>query len=157
AIPCCGCVCRRFAPRWAMPPPRRTISKRLGGWAIGCVGGDDRECPAPVTPDAPGPIVGRQDEVATLERWFQRAAHGARQVVFVSGEVGVGKTTVLELWHARLGAESGIRLAWGQCIEHTGTGEPYLPLLQALGQLCRGPHHLEVLAVLRQYAPQWLV
>ena len=45
------------------------------------------------TPEAPpalttGPLVGRQGEVETLERWFQRAGQGARQLVFVSGEAG---------------------------------------------------------------------
>jgi predicted ATPase len=121
------------------------------------LGGEDQECLAPVTPDGSGPLVGRQEEVAALERWFQRAADGARQVVFVSGEVGVGKTTVVEVWQTRLEAGSGVRLAWGQCVEHMGAGESYLPLLQALGQLCRGPRPQEVLAVLRQYAPLWLV
>ena len=89
------------------------------------LGGEDRDRPAPVTTDATGPIVGRQDEVEALERCFQRAAHGARQVVFVSGEAGVGKTTVVELWQARLGAGNGVRLAWGQCVEHYGAGKSY--------------------------------
>jgi hypothetical protein len=82
---------------------------------------------------------------------------GARQVVFVSGEAGVGKTTVGEVWQARLGTGSGVRLAWGRYVEHFGVGESYLPVFQALGRLCRGPRHQEVLAVLRQYAPLWLV
>ena len=69
----------------------------------------------------------------------------------------MGKTTVVEVWQARLGAGSGVRLAWGQCVKHYGAGESYLPVLQALGQLCSGPRHQEVLAVLRQYAPLWLV
>ena len=47
-------------------------------------------------------------------------------------------------------------MARGQCTEHYGEGEPYLPLLEALGQLCRGPRPAEVLAVLRRYAPLWL-
>jgi DNA-binding winged helix-turn-helix (wHTH) protein len=120
------------------------------------LGRADRERPAPFTTDAASPIVGRQAEVAALERWFQQAAHGAHQVVFVSGEAGVGKTTVVEVWQARQGVGSGRRLAWGQCVEHYGVGEPYLPILQALGQLCRGPSPQEVLAVVRQYAPLWL-
>src|SRR5687768_4650858 len=41
------------------------------------------------------PLVGRQGEVQMLERWFQRAAQGARQLVFLSGDVGVGKTTLV--------------------------------------------------------------
>ena len=58
---------------------------------------------------------------------------------------------------ARLGTGSGVRIARGQCAEHYGEGEPYLPILEALGQLCRGPRHPDVLAVLRRYAPLWLV
>jgi predicted ATPase len=104
----------------------------------------------------PGPIVGRQREVDTLQGWFQRAATGDRQLVFVSGEVGVGKTTVIDLWLARLAAGSEARMAWGQCVEHYGEGEPYLPLLGALGQLSRKPGGHAIPAVLRRYAPLWL-
>jgi predicted ATPase len=84
------------------------------------------------------------------------AAAGDRQLVFVSGEVGVGKTTVIDLWLARLAAGSEVRMAWGQCVEHYGEGEPYLPLLGALGQLCREAEGHAIPAVLRRYAPLWL-
>ena len=47
-------------------------------------------------------LVGRQGEVALLEGWYQQAAHGTRQLVFVSGEAGVGKTTMVEMSLARL-------------------------------------------------------
>jgi DNA-binding winged helix-turn-helix (wHTH) protein/predicted ATPase len=107
-------------------------------------------------PVAAGPIVGRQPEVNRLEAWFLRAATGTRQLVFVSGDVGMGKTTVVDLWLARLAAGSKVRTGRGQCVEHYGAGEPYLPLLEALGHLARGPGGAEVLAVLRQYAPMWL-
>jgi predicted ATPase len=105
----------------------------------------------------PRSIVGRQREVDTLGSWFRRAAQGARQVVWLSGEAGVGKTTVVELWLARLAAGSGVRIAWGQCVEHYGEGEPYLPLLEALGQLIRVAEHRAVLDAVRRYAPMWLV
>ena len=45
----------------------------------------------------------------------------------------------------------------GQCIEHYGTGEPYLPLLDALGRLCREPDGQRMRAILAQYAPTWMV
>jgi DNA-binding winged helix-turn-helix (wHTH) protein/tetratricopeptide (TPR) repeat protein len=106
---------------------------------------------------ASGPIVGREGDVEVLAQGFQRAAQGARQCVLLSGEAGIGKTTVVELLLERLGAESGVQIARGQCTEHYGEGEPYLPLLEALGQLCRGPGHSEVVAVLRRYAPLWLI
>jgi hypothetical protein len=49
------------------------------------------EIPPPLTA---GPLVGRQGEGEALARWFQRAASGARQLVLVSGEAGVGKTAM---------------------------------------------------------------
>ena len=39
----------------------------------------------------------------------------------------------------------------------TPMGKPYLPLLEALGNLSRGPHPRAVLDTLRRYAPMWLV
>jgi tetratricopeptide (TPR) repeat protein len=87
----------------------------------------------------------------------RRPRHGARQLVFVGGEAGVNKTTVVEVFLARLAAGSGVWMAWGQCVEHAGLGEPYLPVLEALGQLSRGPRQQDVLAALRRYAPMWLV
>ena len=116
--------------------------------------GDAREGPPPLTP---GPLVGRRDEVEAVAQYFQRAAQGARQLVLLSGEAGIGKTTVVEMVLAHLDTGTGVRIARGQCTEHYGEGEPYLPLLEALGQLCRGPRHPAVLAVLRRYAPLWLV
>jgi DNA-binding winged helix-turn-helix (wHTH) protein len=53
--------------------------------------GSDLEGPPPL---AAGPLVGRQGDLAALEAWYQQAAHGTRQLVFISGEAGVGKTTV---------------------------------------------------------------
>ena len=101
--------------------------------------------------------MGRHGEVDTVAAWFQQAAQGARQLAFVSGPAGVGKTTVVELWLARLAAESGVRIAWGHCVEHVGEGEPYLPLLEVLGDLSRGPQPRGVLDTLRRAAPLWLV
>src|SRR5262249_39107584 len=85
------------------------------------------------------PLVGRRVDVEAFAQCFQHAAHGARQLVLLSGEAGIGKTTVVDMVLARLEPEWGVRIARGQCAEHYGEGEPYLPLLEALGQLCRGP------------------
>jgi tetratricopeptide (TPR) repeat protein len=101
--------------------------------------------------------VGRQAEVEVLARWFARAATGERQLGFLSGEGGIGKTTVLDLWLPQLAGRSAVWLGRGQCVERYGEGEPYLPLLDALGQLSRGPAGPALLAVLRRYAPMWLV
>jgi hypothetical protein len=116
--------------------------------------GDALDAPPPLLP---GLFVGRQAEVETLVQWCQQTAQGARQLVLVTGEAGIGKTAVVEHVLARVGTGPGVRIARGQCTEHYGEGEPYLPLLEAWGQLCRGPQRATVLAVLRRYAPLWLV
>lgn len=103
------------------------------------------------------PIVGRQAEVEALARGFAQAATGDSQLIFLSGEGGIGKTTVLDLWLTHLAARSAVWLGRGQCAEHYGAGEPYLPVLEALGQLGRGPAGPTLLAVLRRYAPMWLL
>ncbi|MBI3801082.1 MAG: AAA family ATPase [Deltaproteobacteria bacterium] len=41
-------------------------------------------------------LVGRETELAQLHRWLEKALHGERQIVFVTGEPGIGKTTVVE-------------------------------------------------------------
>ena len=117
------------------------------------VGGETEDLP----PLTAGPIVGRQQEIARLEDWFQHATQGTRQLVFVSGDVGMGKTTVVDRFLAHCAAGSVGRIGRGQCAEHYGEGEPYLPFFEALWQLSRGPAHDAILAVLRQYAPLWLV
>ena len=103
-----------------------------------------------------GPVVGREAEVAQLQQWYRRALAGERQLVFLSGEVGIGKTTVVELFLASL-IGSQARISRGQCVEQYGAGEPYLPILEALGHLGQAPRGERVVAALRRYAPMWLV
>src|SRR5215510_13772456 len=58
---------------------------------------------------------------------------------------------------ARLATGSEGWTVRGQCVEHYGEGEPYLPFLEALGRLGHGPERDAVRTVLRRYAPMWLV
>ena len=101
-------------------------------------------------------MVGRDAELARLDALFERAAGGRRQLVFVTGEAGIGKTTLVEAFLVRLGAGDGLRVGRGQCVEQYGTGEAYLPVLEALTRLAREAHGDTVVSALRQYAPSWL-
>jgi predicted ATPase/DNA-binding winged helix-turn-helix (wHTH) protein len=102
-------------------------------------------------------FVGREDEVAQLQVGYERAQRGERQIMFVSGEAGIGKTTLVEHFLAQLQSQSPVRVGYGYCIEQGEHGEAYLPILRALQQLCQAPGGEEVVAVLRRYAPLWLV
>src|SRR5262249_42082550 len=58
---------------------------------------------------------------------------------------------------ARVAGDGALGIGHGQCIEQYGAGDAYLPVLEALARLCRGPAGPHLLALLRQYAPSWLV
>jgi predicted ATPase/DNA-binding winged helix-turn-helix (wHTH) protein len=103
------------------------------------------------------PPIGREAEVAQLHDWLAQARRSARRVGFITGEAGIGKTTVVDAFAAQVVREPDLWLARGQCIESYGAGEPYLPVLEALGQLCRGPDGARLVAWLAQHAPTWLV
>jgi DNA-binding winged helix-turn-helix (wHTH) protein len=105
---------------------------------------------------APELLVGREAELATLHRWYTTAQQGTRQVGFITGEAGIGKTALVETFVARVASEGAAWIGRGQCIDQYGTGEAYLPMLEALGRLCRGPDGAFFLAWLRQSAPSWL-
>jgi predicted ATPase len=102
-------------------------------------------------------LVGREAELAQLHGWCEHALRGTRHMIFVTGEAGIGKTTVVDALVHRLVQEKRVWVARGQCIEHYGSGEAYMPVLEALEQLCRGPEGARLLPLLRQHAPTWLV
>jgi class 3 adenylate cyclase len=60
--------------------------------------------------------VGRAEERATLEEAVTLARDGARQVVLLSGEPGIGKTR-LASYAARDAHSGGFAVAWGVCTE----------------------------------------
>ena len=109
----------------------------------------DAAAPAP---GARPSLIGRGEAMARLQAAWQRALTGRRQLVWLTGEAGIGKTTLIEHAVAALGAAA---VAQGQCVEQHGAGEPYLPLLEALGRLCHEDGLL--VARLRAVAPTWLL
>jgi len=109
---------------------------------------------APVRADALHP--GRQAEHAELQRALVRALAGERQLVLVSGEAGIGKTTLVSDFLAQVAGSERVAIGRGQCVESYGVGEAYGPLLEALERLCLGIGGDAPVAVLRRHAPMWL-
>jgi DNA-binding winged helix-turn-helix (wHTH) protein/tetratricopeptide (TPR) repeat protein len=107
----------------------------------------------------PGVVVGRASELAEIADAFRGAANGRRQVMFVSGEAGIGKTTLVDAALEDLRRATGPPplIGRGQCVEQYGGGEPYLPVLQAMAAICRGSDGRDVEAVLIHHAPDWLL
>src|SRR5262249_1475746 len=55
------------------------------------------------------------------------------------------------------GDREALRIGHGQCVEHYGAGEAYLPLLEALASLGRGAAGEQIVRLLKQHAPTWLM
>ncbi len=108
-------------------------------------------------PPSPAHLLGRNDPLDDLYLYLNKALAGQRQVVFVSGEAGVGKTTRIRAFRDQL-ADMPIWVAAGQCGEHYGKepGEAYAPVLDALGGGFAKQHRTILRSVFRQYAPSWL-
>jgi DNA-binding winged helix-turn-helix (wHTH) protein/predicted ATPase len=119
------------------------------------LGGDARSGPAGLRRTVA--LVARAAELGVLQERLARALGGERQIVLLTGEPGIGKTALAEAFLRLAAARPAVRLARGQCIEHHGAGEAYLPVLSALGQLGRGAARRQLAGVLRRHAPTWLI
>lgn len=102
-------------------------------------------------------VVERQAELDRLRAALDRARTGSRQIVFVTGESGLGKTTLVNAFVHGVRKTNSAWIARGQCLEHRGEAEAYMPVLEALGRLCRQPDGRAVIEVLDRHAPSWLV
>ncbi|MDH3604585.1 MAG: AAA family ATPase, partial [Candidatus Tectomicrobia bacterium] len=118
--------------------------------------GLDRPALPPTGSGSAQPLIGREAALLQLRQWLQTALQGKRQMGFVTGEAGIGKTTLLDAFMTRVTSEVSLWVGHGQCIEQYGEGEAYLPLLEALGRLCRGPDGARLVSLLRRQAPSWL-
>jgi len=95
--------------------------------------GNEGTVPLPAFLDiaASFPFSGRSAELDRITGLWKESAEGARRVVFVSGEPGIGKTRlVTEL--CRVAHDRGATVMWGRCDEELGI--PYEPFAEALRQ-----------------------
>jgi predicted ATPase len=102
-----------------------------------------------------GRIVGRQQEFERLSGLLQQAAQGDRQVAFITGETGMGKTALIDLFCRQLCSDGQVHVARGQCVEGFAGKEAYYPVIEALGQLCSKDDGKKHVHVMQQKAPSW--
>jgi DNA-binding winged helix-turn-helix (wHTH) protein/tetratricopeptide (TPR) repeat protein len=102
-------------------------------------------------------LVGRKPVLRQLSKSLQAALQGQREMVFVTGEPGIGKTALVDEFQRQLATSVPILLSRGQCVEGYGVTEPYYPVLEALSQLCSGPGRTIVINTLVEQAPTWFV
>jgi tRNA A-37 threonylcarbamoyl transferase component Bud32 len=102
----------------------------------------------------PEVFVGREPELQTLAGFLRQAVEGAGRIVFITGEPGIGKTALADEFLRRASRTHPI-LCRGRCSEQYGTGEAYLPFLDAFSALLAGPDGERIAGVLRTCAPTW--
>jgi tetratricopeptide (TPR) repeat protein len=101
-------------------------------------------------------FVGRESEIQKLETLLQQSIEGTGRMVFITGEPGIGKTSLSDEFLRRARKQQfGILISRGRCVEQYGTGEAYLPFLDAMGGLLQGPGRERIAAIMRTYAPTW--
>src|SRR5262249_37635917 len=105
------------------------------------------------------PFVGREEELRFLDQRFAHAQRGERQIGFLTGAAGVGKTALVEAFLSSPSVSDVSARVWvgrAGCFEHHGPGETYLSVLEALEQLARPPRVERLLKLMRRAAPMWL-
>lgn len=102
------------------------------------------------------PLIGRHTHLARLHGALDKASAGRGRFVFVSGEPGIGKTSLITEFVKDV--ETGrpnVLWAKGHCVEQYGAGEAYGPFLEAFTQLLAGKNENLVRTLLRTHAPTW--
>ena len=100
-------------------------------------------------------ILGREAELAKMHSWLDQALGGERQTIFITGEPGIGKTTTVQAFLEQA-SQTSVLMVRGQCLEHYGAAEPFLPVLDGFSRLLRSSAGAQALDLLRHQAPMWL-
>ncbi len=82
------------------------------------------------------PFVARERELAQLEAHLIATLNGSGRIVFVTGEAGQGKTTLMAEFARHAQARiSDLIVASGNCDAYAGIGDPYLPFRDVMALL----------------------
>ncbi|HEV2835275.1 MAG TPA: protein kinase [Pyrinomonadaceae bacterium] len=101
-------------------------------------------------------FVGREPEMRKLDSVLDQTIEGTGRVVFITGEPGIGKTSLGDEFLRRTRKQRpALLISRGRCVEQYGTGEAYLPFLDAMSGLLQAPGRERIAAVMRTYAPTW--
>jgi DNA-binding winged helix-turn-helix (wHTH) protein/predicted ATPase len=106
---------------------------------------------------ASGAWIERPAAMAWLQRQLAAAGSGSTRLALLTGEAGIGKSCLIERFARESSQDQALFVASCQCVEHTAGVEPYLPMLDALNALCRMAPEFDLVALMRQTAPSWLL
>jgi predicted ATPase len=87
--------------------------------------------------DKPRPLfVGRERELSVLQSHLEAAVAGDGRILFITGEAGQGKTSLMaEFAHRSLSGHPDLVIAAGACQALIGMADPYLPFRDLIAML----------------------
>lgn len=100
-------------------------------------------------------FVGREAQLAELRHARDDASSGRGLFLCITGEPGIGKTTLVDRFLAQTAAEGAFHIAIGRCSERFSGTEAYLPILEALQSLLDGDACHAVRRLMIAHAPTW--
>jgi DNA-binding winged helix-turn-helix (wHTH) protein len=146
---------RVLGDRAEAPEFIRTLPKR--GWEFIAGVSDESFASSAAGGARPTPLVGRAAALNDLDGYLSRALGGRRQVVFVVGEAGIGKTYLMDAYQRTAAGVPALHVARGHSVEGFSGKEAYYPILEALAQFARGPVGVHVVNTLEKHAPTWMI
>jgi predicted ATPase len=137
-------------PRFIQSLPKR------GYRFVAAVSGEAEANQAAAAPVADSIIAGRSEELDILRAHFDALAQARRQIVFVSGETGIGKTALIDAFSSQMKRTQRATVVAGQCVNGFAGRQMYYPLMEALAELCSEPHGKWTKPILARKAPAWV-
>jgi transcriptional regulator with XRE-family HTH domain/tetratricopeptide (TPR) repeat protein len=138
-------VAQLLADHLAIPAPARAEFMRMARGQIASSGATPYQAAPPppfllrgALPSAPvqSLFVARERELAQLQAHLDKALAGGGHTVFILGDAGSGKTTLMAEFARRAqGAYPNLIVADGHCDAQASIGDPYLPFRDLLGML----------------------
>jgi serine/threonine protein kinase/tetratricopeptide (TPR) repeat protein len=97
-------------------------------------------------------VVGREPELEQLRQALDSAANGSGSFICITGEPGLGKSTLVEGF---LSGISDVLIARGRCSERLAGAGAYLPVLEAMEGLAHRDFSTSAAQVMKTVAPTW--
>ena len=102
--------------------------------------------------------VGRKPELSKLHASFNSVRDGHGQLLCVTGEAGLGKTTLIEKFFSELATKNHeCIIGRGRSSERLACSEGYLPIFEAIEGLLKSQVGYSFRKILKQVAPTWYV
>ena len=145
-------VHRMLAKEAERRPSARDVDEELAAMQ----GRDTLAEPAHTAAGAARKTVGRETERADLRRAYSRVRDGQSLILGISGEPGIGKTSLIEDFLVELAARPERPIvARGRCSERLAGAEAYLPILEALDNLLHRAGGESFQTLMKTVAPTW--